>query len=564
MFPLRSIFSLPVFWIIAAIVPLVALLSIPISIPIGPMYWDTYLYLDAAQRIWMGQVPSVDFSTPVGPLPYYLFAAGLKLFENAQPLLLAQWCILPVAIPLFAPVLAETTRQSKAYAFALLVPFLVFATFPANVSAYHPFPTLDGFGIYNRHSVIFLYVLTSGLVFLKDGRRMAVLVAGAMLALFLTKITGFLVGGLFGLLALLSGRISLRYCILAVIIFLVPLAIAELTTGMVSAYLRDIAQLATMNEGSLLTRFLTVASLKLDVLLPVGVLALVLIWIDWTRADRSIRFFDHSFWWLSVVTAGGVIFETQNTGSQEFIFIWPVMLMIFERIRPLEQGPRMAVLALAAFCVIPTFTKVAHKTLRAAVVAPTYERLHLPEVRNMQQVSQRQEIIDRAIFLETHYENYAAAYADLSAHGQLPSWQYYSELDFQLYWIISANSLVESLKAFEAKNNVRLDSLMTLDFTNPFAWLLNRDATKHIQIGADPYRTVPPLTEETIRSVEETAAVLRPKCPLTTGRRMLEAHYQEALKGRTVVQIHPCWDLLLRPDILASNNLRPGLSPSLK
>jgi hypothetical protein len=146
------------------------------------MYWDTYLYLDAAQRIWMGQIPSVDFSTPVGPLPYYLFAGGLKLFANAQPLLLAQWCILPVAAPLLALVLARLSSRNVAQAFALLVPFLVFATFPSNVAAYHPLPTLDGFGIYNRHGVIFLYVLTSGLVFLKDGRRMAVLIAAAMLA----------------------------------------------------------------------------------------------------------------------------------------------------------------------------------------------------------------------------------------------------------------------------------------------------------------------------------------------------------------------------------------------
>src|SRR6478752_9746336 len=96
----RSIFSRPVFWLFVALVPLILLLILPIAAPIGPMYWDTYLYLDAAQRIWMGQVPSVDFSTPVGPLPYYLFAGGLKLLANAQPLLLAQWCILPVAAPL--------------------------------------------------------------------------------------------------------------------------------------------------------------------------------------------------------------------------------------------------------------------------------------------------------------------------------------------------------------------------------------------------------------------------------------------------------------------------------
>lgn len=548
----RSIFSRPAFWLLVAFVPLILLLIIPTVAPIGPMYWDTYLYLDAAQRIWMGQIPSVDFATPVGPMPYYLFAAGLKLFANAQPLLLAQWCILPVAAPLLALALSDLSRHGRAYAFALLVPFIVFATFPSNVSAYHPFPTLDGFGIYNRHSVVFLYVLTTGLLFLKDGRRMVLLIAATMLALLMTKVTGFLVGGLFCLLALLSGRTSLRNSIAAVVLFLIPLGIAELLTGIVSGYVHDIIQLAGMNEGSLLPRFLTAVSLKLDVVLPAGLMTLLLLWIDWTRADRSIRFFDHNVWWFSVVVAGGVIFETQNTGSQEFIFIWPVLLMVFQRVRLVEQGPKMAFLALAAFCVIPTFTKVAHKTLRAIVVAPTYDTLHLPDVKNMQQVSQRREIIYRATYLESHYENFASAYIDLTDHEQLPSWQYYSELDFQLYWIISANSLVEALKAFETQNNVRLDSLMNLDFTNPFPWLLDRDATKHIQIGADPYRTVPPLDEEAIKAIGETAAVLRPKCPITTGRRKLFDHYEPALKDRQVVEVHPCWDILLRRDILAA------------
>jgi hypothetical protein len=551
--PKRTMFYSPATWAIIALLPLAVVLMLPIAVPIGPMYWDTYLYLDAAQRIWMGQIPSVDFSTPVGPLPYYLFAGGLKLFPNAQLLLLAQWCILPVAIPLFALVLARVAEQSRARAFALLVPFLVFAISPANVADYHPMPSLDGFGIYNRHSVIFLYVLTSGLVFLKTGRAMAIFVAAIMLALFLTKITAFLAGGLFALLALLSGRISLRHSILSAVLFILPLAVVELLTGMVSSYLRDIAGLASMNGDSLLRRFLTVASLKLDVLLPAGMLVVTLLWIDWTRADRSMPFFDRSAWWLSVVILGGVIFETQNTGSQEFIFIWPVLLMIFGRIRLLDQQAKLAFIALAAFCVIPTFTKVAHKTLRAMAVAPTYAHLQAGSVKNMEQVLAQRDIMARATSLEAHYEAYAETYADLSAHGQLPSWQYYSELDFQLYWITSANSLVESLKAFEASNNVKLDSLMNLDFANPFPWLLDRDATKHIQIGADPHRTVPPLTPQTKLAIQQTAAVLRPKCPLTTGRRLLEAHYADALSDRAVVQVHPCWDLLLRPDILAEN-----------
>lgn len=91
-----------------------------------------------------------------------------------------------------------------------------------------------------------------------------------------------------------------------------------------------------------------------------------------TRPNRSIRFFDSNWIWLGVTLLGGIILETQNTGSQEFIFLWPVLLMIFQRIKLLDEKAKLAFLALAAIAVIPTFTQVMHKTLRAMAVAPTY------------------------------------------------------------------------------------------------------------------------------------------------------------------------------------------------
>lgn len=551
--PLLRLLSEPVAWLALVAVMLVVLLSLRLVIPIGPMYWDTYIYLDAAQRIWTGQIPSVDFSTPVGPLGYYLFAWGLELFPKAQPLLLAQWCLLAVAGPLMAIVLCEVSTRNRGIAFALLVPFLVFAVAPANVRVYHPNPALDGFGIYNRHGALLLYVLVSGLVFLKDDRKLSILSAGAMLALFLTKITAFFVGGLFGVVALLAGRMSLPRLALAIVLFTVPLVAVELASGMISAYISDIGYLAVLNEESLLPRFLTVVSMKLDVLLPAAILAVILLW--WALDDtRSIgTALDSSVWWFSMVVAGGIVYETQNTGSQEFIFVWPVLLMIYERVRYDDQKKKIVFLSLAAFCAIPTFTKVVHKTLRAFAVLPTYDQVDVPLMKNIQQVASRPDIIERAKLLEAHYRKYRDAYEDLAANGQLPSWQYYSELDFQIYWIISANDLVESLLKFERDNGVRLNSILNIDFVNPFPWVMGREAPRYVQIGADPHRTVPEMTPETKQAIMQTDAILLGRCPITVQERLLLGRYADALQNRKVIQVHPCWDLLLRPGILKSD-----------
>ncbi|WP_449394033.1 hypothetical protein [Devosia riboflavina] len=542
--------SQPLFWLSLALIVLVGLLALPVVVPIGPMYWDTYLYLDAAHRIASGQLPSVDFSMPVGPLGYYLFAWGLKLFPSAQPLLLAQWALLAVAAPLMAVVLWEVSSRDRALSLLLLVPFLIFAIAPSNAQFYHPLPGLDGFGIYNRHVVVLLYVLLSGLLFLRDGRKLAIFCAATMLALFLTKITGFLVGGLFGVTAVFAGRLRWTTVLLAAGIFLVPLLALELLTGMVSAYLRDISQLAGNNSSTLLPRFRTVVTNKLDVLLPAALLALVLLVVEWR--DGRHRLFDSSFVWFSVAVVGGIIFETQNTGSQEFIFIWPVLALILVRMRNLKGNWKTAVLVLGAFAIVPTMTTIVSKSVRAAAAGVTYAQLDAPLLKNIGQVSARWDMIQRAELIEPHYVDFRPSYEDLADKEQLPNWQYFSDIDNQVQWVLSAEGLVETLLAFEVENNIRLAGLMTLDFTDPFPWILDRQPTPHLQIGADPTRTIGSLTPEIRAAIEATDGVLRTNCPVTWARRDIEATYAEALTGRTVVALNPCWDLLLRAGILPS------------
>jgi len=542
----------PLVWLGLALIILVVLLSLPLTIAIGPMYWDTYLYIDAAQRIANGQIPSVDFIAPVGPLAYYLFKWGLSLFPNAQLLLLAQWCLLAVTAPLMALVVADVAKRNVSLAFALLIPFLIFTICPANVKFYHAFPGLDGFGIYNRHGIELLYVLTSGLLFLKQGRKLAWFCALAMLALFLVKITAFIAGGMIGLVAILAGRLKWTDVLLAAVIFAVPLIAIEITTGFVSAYIGSIAELIGINEGGILGRFLGAGSSKLDVVLPLGIIAVTLGWSLLSGSEQHVKFFDRSFWWLAVAIVAGTFYETQNTGSQEYIFVWPVLLVIWGRLMGAPQRSRQLFLALAAFACVPSVSVVLYKTIRSVVVMPTYESLDLPIVRNMERVASRPEIVDMAKLLVDHYIEYPEPYAALAAKGHLPSWQYFSELDFQLFWVLTVARGAEAVLAFEKENNVHLDSLMALDFTSPMPWILNRVPTKHIQIGADPMRTIPEMSEETKAAIEATDGVLRAKCPSMPARTDIETIYKAALTDRVVVPIDACWDLLVRPGILPS------------
>ncbi|WP_110748823.1 hypothetical protein [Phyllobacterium leguminum] len=553
---------MPLAWLGLVLLLLCVLLSLPIVLPIGPMYWDTYIYYDAAQRIFNGQIPNTDFLTPVGPLAYYLFALGLKLFPHAQPLLLTQWVILFVAAPLMALVLGDIARTRRPVTVALIVPFLILAICPANVQIFHTYPGMDGFGIYNRHATLLLYVLTSALMFVKDGRRLAIVCGLTMLSLFLVKITGFLAGGMIGLLALLSGRISWRSVLLAGAVFLIILACLEFNGRMITAYLNEIALLIQLNREALLPRFLTALSADLDIILAGAMLASVLFWTERGRLTAAFRAggiagirhgLDSNFVWLGVALVAGIFFETQNTGSQDFSFLWPILLAIFIQSSRAPLPRQLLIAVLIGFVAIPYTAKIVHKTLRAIAVSPRYVAAQMTDMKSLAQVSTHRNIMERALLMEKHYQQYGDAYADLSAKGQLPSWQLYSELDYQMYWLISADGAVKDIRKFEAAHGVHFATIMNLDFPNPFPWLLDRDAPRHIQIGADPFRTVPPPDAAAKAAIAETDAVLVPHCPLTTGRRELQRIYAGALEGKQKVKLNDCWDMLLRPGLVPSD-----------
>ena len=112
----------PLAWIMAFTVIAVAGLILPLRLPLGPNAWDTVVYLDAIQRIGLGQVPSIDFFAPVGPLGFYLAAALDAVFPHAQPMLLINWALLPIMLPVLALIAGEVELDVGGLAVAALHP----------------------------------------------------------------------------------------------------------------------------------------------------------------------------------------------------------------------------------------------------------------------------------------------------------------------------------------------------------------------------------------------------------------------------------------------------------
>ncbi|HEV7305164.1 hypothetical protein [Ensifer sp.] len=552
----------PLLLLILTVAVLAVLISFTIPQPIGPMFWDHYLYLDAANRIRDGQVPSVDFFAPVGALGYYLFTALQDVFPNGQPLLLASWCLLLVTGPLTGLVVVDVQRRSKALAYAILVPFLVFAVLPFNTGDFYPYPGSDGFGIYNRQVCQLLYVLAAALVHVRDRRMLALTVGGAMAALFFVKITGAVAGTMMCLMAFAAGRLSFRAAAAAALVTLAVLAAVEITLGGVSAYLADILALLSVNDGSLLPRLFQAASLNAGLLIPAGLLCLLLFITHLASFLQALRSFtrrpslaaagraiDQPFIWLAAFILSGIVFESQNTGSQAFIFLLPLLLrLVVDEIegagsRPLVIG--VAVLALAA--ALPPLTAVVQKSARAWIGSINNVPVESRNLKTMGAVNVRPILALRAERLREIYASQRPAFDAFAAAGELPSFLLYSDFDFQAGWLSNVDEAIDALKAYESANGVRFTTIFNIDFANPFPWLMDRSAPHHVAIGADPFRAVPPPDAAVRAAIGAVDIALVPTCPVTNVNRTLLSLYLPSLEpNHDRIALTTCFDAFIR------------------
>jgi hypothetical protein len=555
----RAALSAPLILLAAALVFCVWLLTRPLVLPLGAMYWDLVLYVDAGRRIAEGQVPLIDFLAPVGPLGYWLYAWLGGLFPQGHPLLLAQWSLFLITAPPMALVLREADRRSRRLALGLLLPYLAFQMLPLNVEQHSLFPGLDGFGIYNRQASIVLYVLVSALFVLPSRVLSVGVLVWCMLALLLIKITGFLAGGLVLAYALLAGRIDLRLGLLAAVGALLVLAGLEFSSGLVSAYAGSILALLRINAGGILPRFLQAGALHLDIVAAGSALILALAWtgrgamLEGLRrcaSERSLAslhaLLDRDGAWLAVTMAAGLFLETQNTGGLAFVFAWPVLLRILLRETGGERRGRFLVLALLAATALPPAMTVLQRAGRTLLAQSNYIALPNDHLGALGRVSQHPEVVGRADKMQAIYASSTNTLEAIAAQHILPSQTLYAELDFQLGWLMAIDAGIAAILAHEALTGTRFGTIMSLNFVNPFPALMGRSSVRHIAIGADPFRAVPEPDAAALAAVAAADLILLPLCPVTVANQALHRVYAPAMTGRREIALGPCWKGFVR------------------
>tara|TARA_R110002020_G_scaffold50818_1_gene143840 strand:+ start:15874 stop:17580 length:1707 start_codon:yes stop_codon:yes gene_type:complete len=544
----------PVLAVFTAILLLLQIL--PLVLPIGPMYWDVLVYYDAIGRIAQGQWPAIDFFVPVGPLEYFLAAFSNWLFPDAQPVLMTQWIWLPVTVPVMALILWDTARRGFRVALWLLVPFMLYTALPFNVIDFYPYPGTDAFGIYNRHGAILLYLVAATVLFVRSPVIQTVCLSVLLLGLAFCKITAFIAAGPMLLFGLMLGRIPLGAAIATALVCIGVTGLVELSTGVVVPYVQDIVLLASQNTGAILPRFLTAASQHFDVLGAGGILAMVMLAAALSgheaaggraSGNRLARAIDAPWFWVGLLLVCGLFFETQNTGGQAFLLVWPALLMIL--LQPLGLYGRLGpvILVLVGFTALPNVSTMLHKAARLVAVAPGYATLDAPDLGPIGRVSAKDVFIEQAERMRGIYVSHRPTFEAIAETEALPSFIMFSEPDYQYLLLKEMQEATVAIKALEAQTGRRFERVLNLDFANPFPYILGIPGAEYVAIGADPSRALPKLDARTRQAVGRTDLVLAPVCPFHRTRKQLFEHYQSALTGHARITLTPCFDAYVLP-----------------
>ncbi|MCY0094833.1 hypothetical protein [Hoeflea ulvae] len=550
-----------VFATLATVVVLIALcLSFPLELPLGESFWDTYIYIDGAYRLSVGQEIYTDFHAPVGPLNYILFDLLSSLFPHGNVALIIQWCMMLITVPIIAVICWFALERGAFAGFALLMPYLLFSILPFNIMSWNAFPGVDGFAYYNRHSAVLLYLLVATLFFVRSQPALIGLISALLLALAFIKINGFAVAGLILAMAVVTRRLAIATSLIVAAICLGLVACLELLTGSVSAYLHSVFRLLDNNETVLLSNLVTTVSARFDVIFAAALLAAYLFasrfWggrnllaafdSDHPREPAPNRL-DQDWLWLLALIIADVLFESQNFGGAAFVSVWPFLLVLFLATAPQRRAQLSPLIVLIALVSLPTVTKMLHSTARAAATSirdMSIETENLPPSMSFSAKVLTVEAADRARPVmaggRDTYEGYARS-------NILPTYWLYFDHRFQVTVLKTMDEVIEAIRQRETRLGRHYEVIDLRDFANPIAAVMGRTPAGGVSIGGDPYRTVLPLTDAEAQALSQTDIVLLPTCPVTAARKKLLDDYQRAYAGFSRITLTDCFEALENP-----------------
>jgi hypothetical protein len=543
-------------WRIAAIaaftVLVVTLAALIHVVPYGRAVWDFVFILDGAYRVGLGQVPHVDFASPIGALTLYLTYLGERLFPGGQPFIGLHAVAWLLMVPPFA-VIASRIRSGWGFAasFAILalvvlVPYTLDPTMLSEISY---------FATYNRFATAILFLAGLWFVLPKSGneaRGDGVLLGYLLTALIFIKITAAM--AMVGLVVatVLLGRA--RATVLFAMLFVAAAAagLIELATGgLVSGYLHDIAAMSALNKGGALYRLASSSARNwLPIVVTITITVLAVRELDFAKAvGRRLAFARDSLAReafavdAALLVGMALVAESQNTGG---IGLIAAASTLFHPSLHARSGWRV------------TAAAVLGATLVLPLVDVTEKRIVSTMVRGRQGTTDH----DFAKFLPGMRVTPATlAGAGLMTRLQSEQLPYLNELDAKGFDLDGdpassspATRAAWAISVAEAGANfqrlgyaAKAQRYTTIDFSESFPRMLGLTPARGTTLAMDVGRTVPAFSVDQASAYLADADGVFYRTCIVPGANTNPATFRIVLEREfTRHKLHRCWDFYSR------------------
>lgn len=535
--------------VVASGCAVIALALAVTTIPYGRSIWDFLFLLDGAYRISLGQIPHVDFISPVGSLSLYLTFAAERLFPNGNPFVGLHAIVWLSMLPIVAA-LAPRFRSGLGFAAALALLALMTLT-PVTLDSTH-LSEISYFASYNRFASGLLFLVGLWLV-LPKSRHDGLLLAYILTLLFFLKITAAMAAAGIIVAAVILGRARARVLLIALAGLVAALTIVNMTSGLVTAYLRDVQTMSAVNQGKAVYALFFTAFRNWAALAATADLALVALWSATRTANLSLRrpiasvsaiLARESFAIdACLLVAAALAAESQNTGGLGLI---AAAALLFHADAWKGGIPRTVATALVlATLVLPVIDTVIKRSVtelvrgREAAANQTVNAL-LPGTRVPRPTAEGARLFER---VASEWLDFARAIQHAGFFIDPDPTSNASAV--RLAW---ATSAVEAGRVFEALGyRASARRYATLAFADPFARMLHLTPAHGTTIAIEVGRTLPLLsTDGASRYLADADGVFVDRCeigPNVTN----DAVFQSVLDREfEKLPLHRCWDFYRR------------------
>ena len=543
----------PFNWRIAAIaaftILVVAVAALVHVVPYGRAVWDFVFILDGAYRIGLGQVPHVDFSSPIGPLTLYLTHFAERLFPGGQPFIGLHALAWLMVVPPFA-VIASRIQSPWGFAasFAILavvvlVPYTLDSTMLSEISY---------FATYNRFATAILFLAALWYV-LPKARGDGVLLGYLLTALIFIKITAAI--AMLGLVvaAVLLGR-ARPAALFAMLFVAAALAgLVELATGgLVSGYLHDIVSMSELNRGGAAFRLAASSARNwLPLVVTLTIVVLAARELDFTAAvRRPINFVRDTIAREAFVVDAALLVavalaaESQNTGGVGLIAAAAVLF--HPSLRTTRGWRLIAAAVLGATLVLPLADVVEKRVVSTFVREKQGTTDHsfskfLPGMRVPPATLAGSRLMTR---LQSEW----LPFLDETANNGF-------DLDGDPGSTSPATRAAWAVSVAEAGANfqrlgyaTKAQRYTTIDFAESFPRLLGLTPARGTTLAMDFRRTVPAFSvTEASAYLADADGVFFRTCVLPGATDTNPATFRTVLEREfTRHKLHPCWDFYSR------------------